>query len=224
MKNSILYDGLDRAGLIDVLSCFCAKIKKYLPGETVVSYPTTDVSENTVGIILSGTARMYVSNYFGDEYLSHIYEGEGVFGAAFINPSADDCYTIIAQTELEVAYTTFERISEFCENACINHMRFTKNVYRLIADQSKKDLLRLNIVSKKTIREKLLAYFLVCSEAEGSFEFNINVTLSELSKYVCSERSAMMRELRKMNDDGILVSKGSHVKLLRPYQSNGDDY
>ena len=53
----------------------------------------------------------------------------------------------------------------------------------------------------------------MCADDAGSNEFNINISLTELSKYLCADRSAMMREIKKMKDDGILHAKGSHIKL-----------
>ena len=214
MGQSILYDGLDRAQLLDVLSCFGAIIKKYSAGEKVMLFPSDNISERTVGIIISGTARLATYDAEGELYLSQLYDGEGIFGSMFINSTSEDCFALEAMSAVEIAYTDFERISEFCENACASHIRFTRNLYRLIANQSKEASLRLNVLSKKTMREKLMSYFLFCAAERSSNEFNINIILSELSKYLCVDRSSMMRELKKMKDDGIIISKGSHIRII----------
>ena len=213
MDKSVLYDGLTRAEILDVLSCFGAFIKKYDTDEIIVQYPQKEGNERNVGIILSGDAQLEHYDSEGELYFSRSYDGEGVFGAMFLSVTADDCYVIVAKSKCEVAYTNFERISEFCENVCPAHGKLSRNLYRLIVEQSKKDTKRLGILAKKTLREKLLTYFLICANDAGSNDFNINISLTELSKYLCVDRSAMMREIGRLNKEGIIKSKGSHISL-----------
>ncbi len=215
MGQSVLYDGLSREEVLDVLSCFGAIKKRYDSGETIALYPSKEAGDRTVGILLSGDALLAHFDSDGEMYYSQSYDGEGIFGAMFLSVSADDYYVIEAKTKCEVAYTDFERISEFCENVCDTHVRFSRNLYRLIVEQSKKGTKRLGILAKKTLREKLLTYFLSCANDAGSNEFNINISLTELAKYLCVDRSAMMRELGRLRDEDIVISKGSHIKLKR---------
>ena len=215
MNGKLLYDGLERTKIEDVLSCFGAFIKRYEQGETIALYPNRDMSERTIGILLSGNAILAHYDPDGEMYYSQSYEGEGVFGSMFLSESADDYYVIEAKSRCEVAFTDFERISEFCENVCPAHVRFSRNLYRLIAAQSKRDTQRLSVLAKKTLREKLLTYLLMCANETGSNEFNINITLTELARYLCVDRSAMMRELGRLRDEGMLDSKGSHIKLKK---------
>lgn len=221
MGHKILYEGLSRAEVSEVLSCFDAVIKKYTAGETVAIFPSDELKDRTIGIIIEGNAQLTHYDADGEMYFSQSYEGEGVFGSMFLKVSANDYYTIEAKSECEIAYTDFERISDFCENVCHIHVRFSRNLYRLIVSQSAKDTKRLSILSKKTLREKLLTYFSMCADDAGSNEFNINISLTELAKYLCVDRSAMMREIKKMKDDGILHAKGSHIKLS---PANGKAY
>ncbi len=214
VNESILYDGLDKAQIHEVLGCFGAKIKKYEAGETIAQFPSDTLDSRTVGVVIEGTARLSLYDIDGESYLSQVYLGEGVFGSMFLSQSPDDYYVIEAKTSCTVAYTDFERISDFCENLCPIHVHFSRNLYRLIVAQSKADTKRLSIISKKTLRDKLLCYFSLCANDAQSSEFNINITLSDLSKYLCADRSAMMREMKKLKDDGVLDAKGSHIKLL----------
>lgn len=214
MGQQFLYDGLSKKELYDVLSCFGARIKKFSAGETVDIFTKSEERDRDIGILISGVLQISHCDSDGEMYFTRIYEGEGVFGESFFNVTGDDYYVVSAAADSEIAYTDFERISEFCGNVCSMHVRFTRNIYRIIAEQSSKDSVRLGFLSKKTLREKLLAYFTELSQNEGSREFNINISLTELSKYLCVDRSAMMREMKKMRDEGIILSKGPHITLL----------
>ena len=71
------------------------------------------------------------------------------------------------------------------------------------------------MLSQRSIREKLLCYFTTQSYSCGSRSFTIPFTLSMLADYISTDRSAMMRELRKLREEGIVRMEGRRVELLR---------
>ncbi|MDE6997563.1 MAG: helix-turn-helix domain-containing protein, partial [Oscillospiraceae bacterium] len=46
--------------------------------------------------------------------------------------------------------------------------------------------------------------------------FQIPFTLSALADYISADRSAMMRELKKMREEGLVAIEGRRVKLREP--------
>ena len=74
--------------------------------------------------------------------------------------------------------------------------------------------MRINMISKKSMRRKLGAYFDYLSESAGSRSFNLEISLTQLAGYLCADRSSMMRELRCMEDCGIIRRDGRHIELL----------
>ena len=69
----------------------------------------------------------------------------------------------------------------------------------------------------KTLRGKLLMYFEYLRVKTGSErEVIIPTTFERLSSYLGADRSALMREIRRMNDDGVISSKGKRVIILNP--------
>ena len=74
--------------------------------------------------------------------------------------------------------------------------------------------LRINMISKKTVRQKLEAYFDYMMEKTGSIQFETEMSLSQLSSYLCVDRTSLMREMRLMREEGILKSSGRNITLL----------
>ena len=77
--------------------------------------------------------------------------------------------------------------------------------------------LHINILGQPTTRKKLLTYLQFIQAGSGAGEgepFEIPMSLGSLSEYLCVERTAMMREIRKMNEDGIVESNRRQFKLL----------
>ncbi|MFI3176035.1 MAG: Crp/Fnr family transcriptional regulator [Eubacteriales bacterium] len=97
--------------------------------------------------------------------------------------------------------------------------QFLHNVMLLIAKNNRNLICKLKILSKKTIREKILT-FLFLLEGNGSLislqaysnsmtkfnaQFQIPFNHSELADYLCVNRSALERELANMKKEGILT-------------------
>ena len=69
-------------------------------------------------------------------------------------------------------------------------------------------------LSGRTVRQKLMQYFRFLSEKAENKTFELPVTLSALADYLFIDRSAMMREISKMNKEGLIASKGRQITLL----------
>ena len=73
---------------------------------------------------------------------------------------------------------------------------------------------RINVLTRKTTREKLLEYFENESKKAFSKVFYLPFNLTELAEYLSIDRSAMMREIRRLKDDKIIESSGNKITLL----------
>ena len=72
---------------------------------------------------------------------------------------------------------------------------------------------RVDVLSRRSIREKLLCYFNQLAEKEGSRTFQLPFSLSMLADYIATDRSAMMRELKRLKEEGVLRSEGRRITL-----------
>ena len=71
-----------------------------------------------------------------------------------------------------------------------------------------------NMISKKTVRQKLVSYFEYLAEKTGSHSFETELSLSQLANYLCVDRTSLMRELRLMREEGLISSSGRKIQLL----------
>lgn len=74
---------------------------------------------------------------------------------------------------------------------------------------------RTNVLLGKTIRDKLLCYFRNCADEAGSDCFDLKITLTGLSDLVFADRSAMMREIKKLRDDEVVKIDRKKVTMLK---------
>ena len=68
-------------------------------------------------------------------------------------------------------------------------------------------------VMAEIIREKLLCFFEQLADEHGSRTFPLPFSLSALADYISADRSAMMREMRKMREEGLICTEGRSVTL-----------
>ena len=75
---------------------------------------------------------------------------------------------------------------------------------------------KIQFMSQKTTRQKLMAYLSDCAKRAGSPAFTIPFDRQTLADFLGVERSAMSAELSKLRADGVLETKGSRFCLLQP--------
>ena len=73
---------------------------------------------------------------------------------------------------------------------------------------------RVELLTKRSIREKLLGYFNILSTRTFRKSFTLPFSLTDLADYLSVDRSAMMRELKSLKDDGFIDKTGNNITLL----------
>ncbi len=78
---------------------------------------------------------------------------------------------------------------------------------------------RVHYLTRPSLREKLLSYLYDCMEEVGSPSFTLSLDRSALSSYLYCDRSALCRELSRMQKEGLMRYHGRQVCLLPPADS-----
>ena len=77
----------------------------------------------------------------------------------------------------------------------------------MAAQKSQELSLHISLMHQNTIRQKLLAclnYIGSSTEKRSDGSFDIPIPLAELAEYLGVDRSAMMREIKAMKNDGLI--------------------
>ena len=74
----------------------------------------------------------------------------------------------------------------------------------MLSDKNQALMEKIEVVSKKNLREKILSYLSQESQRQGSKYFEIPLGRIELADYLCTDRSALTRELGKMRNEGLI--------------------
>jgi len=73
---------------------------------------------------------------------------------------------------------------------------------------------RIEILSKKTIRNRLLEYFNIEANKHGSKYIYLPFNFTDLADYLGVDRSAMSRELSHLKEEKQIEVKGKKITLL----------
>jgi len=169
---------------------------------------------NFIGIILEGYAKIININYMGEENLSQELFPNSVFGTNISGIDNTECQIVVVDEPTKVLIIDYDKIINMENTNHVYFNRFLLNIFDIINSKFKETNDRLYILTKKTIRDRLLAFF----ETEYRKDRNLNLylpyTLKDLSDYLSVNRSAMFRELRSLKDENFIKIKGNHITLL----------
>lgn len=205
-----IFHGITSDSVLCMMDCFHVRQVKYKPGEVIREY---DGSSREVGILAEGAADLVRIDYSGVRTILERLEAGGIFGEVLaFTVQTGDSVSVVSAGNCTVLYMDYGQIMKRCEKACTHHSQLVQNLFALVTDQMQQMGRRVEVLSRRSIREKLLCYFTL--QAGDSQSFSLPFTLSALADYIGSDRSAMMRELGKLRQEGRIQVDGRHVRLL----------
>ena len=191
--------------------CFHAREDIFRNGETIMEYAN---SMNKIGLILYGRAVLYCCDEDGNEYMIDELKKDAVFGEPFLLPADSQHYYVNAVEETMVMFIDYEHVIKRCEQACHHHSQMVSNLLQMIALRSRQQTDRIYMLSRSSTRKKLMAYLHSLAAEKNTGKFKLPMSYTALAQYLSVDRSAMMREIRNLTDEGVLWRDGRNVELL----------
>lgn len=197
-----LFYGVRREDIPKMLQCLGCYEKQY-PKDTFIYLESHTV--RNVGLILSGCVHMIKEDFEGNKTLLVSMRRGEVFGESFSCGSRlDSRVSFVAAAPCSILFLPFHKLLHTCKLTCTFHHRLVENMVRLISDKNVLLMQKIDIVSRRTLREKILAYLRLQAELQQSSRFTIPLGRLALADYLCADRSALTRELANMKRDGLL--------------------
>lgn len=212
LENCPLFDGISAADLTAMLGCLGARVTA-TKKDQVIFYEGNPATH--VGIVLTGSAQILKEDFYGNRSIvGRVAAGE-LFGESFACAGVSALpVSVVAEQDSRIMLIDCRRITASCANACVFHSRMIFNLLRVTAAKNLVFHQKLDVISKRTTREKLMAYLMFQAKQSGSNRFTIPYDRQALADYLGVDRSAMSAELSKLRREGILECKRSYFKLL----------
>ena len=213
LAKSPLFTDISYEEYLQILTCFQAVEKSFRADDLI--YDLTAPEGDAVGVIERGEAALIRIDEDGVATVMEELGTGGVFGRTLAYAaSSRDSLEVVCRTPCDVVFIDYPHILKRCERACTHHSLMVQNMLRLMAGKAQNLSERVDVLSRRSIREKLLCYFHHLSDKSGSQEIVLPFSLSTLADYIATDRSAMMRELKRLREEGVLRSDGRRFTLL----------
>ncbi len=212
LRRCPLFDQIGENDLLPLLTCFGAKVETFEKKYTIIAEGSP---AKYVCIVLSGSARIVQVDYYGNRsILSNVAPSE-IFAESFACAGVDTIpISVIANEFCEIMLIDCNRILHPCSNSCGFHGQMLFNLMKNLANKNIGFHQKIEITSKRTTREKLMAYLMLEAKKNASNGFYIPFNRQELADYLEVDRSGLSAEISKLRDEGVLQSKKSYFELL----------
>lgn len=212
IKQSSLFQGFSDSDLEHILKCLGAKNLRYRQREFI--FHEGDSIER-IGIVLSGKAVVIKDDEEGNRVIISEISPGSMFaeGFACARESKIDV-SVMAAEESEILFIDYTKIAVTCPHTCDFHVKLIKNMLEILAKRIVMLNQKIEVISKRTIREKLLAYFEMQKRRAKSSKFTIPYNREQLAHFLFADRSAVSRELSKMREEGLIKFKKNRFELI----------
>lgn len=192
-------------------SCDKIQIKNFDKGETVTNYIE---KRNQICIILNGEVDLIRYDVNGNKTIIGRFSNNDVFGEVFYPANTNNELFAVAKKKSEILFYTYDSLFNKCKKNCEFHKELISSLGELFLDEIIDLNLRIELLTKRNIREKLLSYFDILSKGSMVKSFTIPYNYTDLADFLSVNRSAMMREIKLLIDDGFVKKDGNKITLL----------
>lgn len=202
LKRSALFSGVEESKIPVMLDCLGAKKVSYNNGEYVLRQGEYI---DSVCVLLSGRLHIRNEDYWGNGSILGRIEPGDMFAEAYSVPGSGALLNdVTAVEDCEVLFLDVKKIFSQGECSCGFHGIIIKNLVYEISEKNRNLVAKLGYMSKRTIREKLIAYLSDESKKQNRPSFEIPFNRQQLADFLSVDRSAMSKELGKMKNDGLI--------------------
>lgn len=209
-----LFDGVPEDRVATVLKCLNARVVEYAKADMIIRQ--SDCFGYAV-YLLDGEALAVSYDAWGNRSIISVFApdsliaGNGLFEGQTRVPldivAKDDCRVLFLNIDAEVSGCT----------CCMKYASIVKeNAMRLLVDMNSHLIKKLDTLSLRSTRSKLLAYLTEQAEEQESTRFSIPLSRQQLADYLFIERTALSRELSAMQKDGLISYNKNQFVLHAP--------
>ena len=209
-----LFQGVSENELDSLVKCLGCSFKDYRKNETLC---LAGESVREIGLVVSGRVHIVKADAWGNSnIIAEVSAGE-MFAEAVVCGSVGALpVTVLAATETRVCYLDFQRIVTTCPSACVFHTMLIRNMIGIFARKNIQLTEKMEHITKRTTREKLLSYLSEQSRRQRSHSFQIPFNRQELADYLSVERSALSAEMSKLRAGGIIQYRKNQFRIKYP--------
>ena len=214
LKNTYMFNGINESEIEGMLKCLNARTMLYKKNEYILRNGET---VNSIGMVLEGLALVEKEDIWGNRTIISEISPGSLYAESYACLSKLPAeISVIASDNTTVMLFDIRRILTTCSSSCGFHTKLIQNLLYTIAQKNVLLTKKMEYISKKTIKEKLLAYLSSEAMKAGSPTFNIPFNRQELADFLSVDRSALSSEKSRLQKKGIISCRKNAFTILMP--------
>ena len=215
IKNSPVFFGINEIELKEMLTCFNARLKTFEDGEIIIRQG--ELIKN-IYLVLEGAVNIEKDSYWGRRIIvTQLGVNDNIALAFVASKNIESSIDAVSIGKTKLLILSYEKCTTMCQNVCTKHRLLINNLFEILSKENIELLQKIENISQKTIREKILTYLSNESKRAKSNVFEIPFNRQDLADYLNIDRSAMSFELSKMQKDGLIKFEKNKFVLRKTY-------
>lgn len=213
MRRSKLFYDFSEQECKMILGIIPSVTKDYRKKEILMSQG--DVIGN-IGVIKLGRAIGRKQHQDGSVQVLRVYgEGDIVGLQAASSRQRTSPITLSAVTYCSVLMFSYERLIRLETKDIDLNTKMVESLMSAMADENIRLMYKVDALSRRTLRERILCHLSIICEKRNSDTINIGMNQEQFAQYLCSNQSALCTELNNMRRDGMIDYKGKIYKVKK---------
>ncbi|MDD3593481.1 MAG: Crp/Fnr family transcriptional regulator [Candidatus Gastranaerophilales bacterium] len=206
-----IFDGIDEKDF-EALTCCIQAVKKAYKKDEIIFNAGDKIT--SVCYVAEGKVQLVKDGYDGNKIIiTNTVKGE-TFAEAFIFAEKEkSSICAIAMEDTQILFLNCKKILSICSNSCRFHKTLLENIVKIIATRNILLQERIELLSKKTLRDRILYMLFKEKTKHKTNIFEITYSREQMAEYIGADRSALSRELSKMKQEKILDYHKNSFKL-----------
>lgn len=207
-----VFQGLQEQEIREALKALSPRVRDY-PKDAVLLL--SGDAATALGIVLCGAITATKLTPAGTQLTIAHMEAGGIFGDVLSAGAQKSPVTVTAGTPCRVLWLRFELVLEGGGLHRAVHTQLLRNVIRLMSDKYFALDRRVEVLLLRGVREKLLYYLHNEAQRLPNGAYQTPLSRAQLAAYLGCERTALCRELSRMQRDGVLRVEKRSFWILR---------
>lgn len=210
LRSCQLFQHMDDETIEKLCVCLGGAVRRYSKGSILL---LAGQPVDSAGVILSGSLHAEQQALSGNRVIVAHHEAGSLFGDILMSGSRLSPVTLVANSDLIVLFFSVQSILGDCGQHCQCHLLLRQNLLIGISEKFWAQQKKIEYLSLPSLRKKVLSYILD-QRVPPSDTIALAFNREELACYLGVNRSALSRELGRLQEEGILAAGKRQVTIL----------
>lgn len=211
-----LFKNISEEEIYALKDCLSFYVKNYKSNEYILS--AGDMTQY-MGILLSGELTIVRDDFWGNRNIIAKVFPKQVFAETYACQNKMPLQvSVLSDTLSKVCFININKLMNNCNNNCTFHQLIIKNLIDVITEKNIFLNERLNHISQRSTKDKILSFLSSEAKKNKSNDFYIDYSRQAMANLLSVERTALSKELGKLQDEGYINYKKNHFILLKNYE------